>query len=65
MSEEIRKIQSLAEQAGIDKGTLIRMAREISEDGTIMSISQLRKFQRENLVAYLNRICWRRVIAAA
>jgi hypothetical protein len=65
MSQEIRTIQALAEKAGIDKGTLIRIAREISEDGTVMSLGQLRKFQRERLVDYLNGICARRSVAAA
>lgn len=49
-------IQRLAHRMDLSQGELIRIAREVSEDGSLYSIHQLSEAQRERLVIFLVEI---------
>jgi hypothetical protein len=50
------RIEYLRTELGLSRGELLKLAREQAQDGALVSVSQLRGFQRELLIKALEAI---------
>lgn len=54
-------IQRLKNALGLSHGQLLALAREVAEDGSVYSLHQLTRDQRDKLVLFLQGVSIRRI----
>lgn len=51
----VRQLQELAKELGVNDGGLLKLGREISHDGALLSIAHMRKMDQIILRDFLTR----------